>query len=174
MNTMVCVSVSVYRDELTRGKQYDVLAIDGDKRKIRIQGDNGRTRWFPSYCFDQSNCSVPTLDTFNLDDPIMPNEDSPIEVTVQLSNGERRWCIFATPSALANCGYWIEGTQIPFHYGNRHVIIAKELSEDLILRMLHEIDRQGALVDCTVPLDDVDDELESVRQRAVDGSTLDS
>ena len=163
MNKMVCVSVSVFRDALTRGKQYDVLAIDEDKRKIRITGDNGRTRWFPSYCLDQSNRSVPTLETFHLDDPITTNEDRAIEVTVQLSNGERRWCIFATPSALANCGFWIEGTQIPFHYSNRHIIIARELSEDLILRMLHEIDRQGALEDCTVQLDDVGDEMETIQ-----------
>lgn len=159
MSEMVCVSESVYRDALTRGKQYTVLAIDDEKRQVRIKGDNGRTRWFSAYCFDQSHRSVPTLATFHLDDPISPHEDRTIEVTVELTNGERRWCFFATPPALASCGHWIEGTQVPFHYDNRHIIIARELSEDLIGRMLRYIDSQGALVECTLELEPRDDEI---------------
>ena len=116
-----------------------------------MKGDNGRTRWFPAYCFGQSDRSVPTLATFHVDDPITLQEELPIEVTVKLSDGEQRWCIFATPSALVRCGDWIEGTQVRFYYGNRHIILAEELSEDLIGRMLHCIDSQGAMVECTLP-----------------------
>jgi hypothetical protein len=151
----------VYGDALTRGKQYAVIAIDDEKRQVRIKGDNGRTRWFPAYCFYQRDRQVPTLITFHIDDPIMPDEDLPIEVTVELSNGDRRWCIFTTPSALASCGNWIEGTHVPFHYGNRHIIIARELSEDFIRRMLHQIDSQGELVECTLTLEPIDDEMEA-------------
>lgn len=156
MNELVCVSESVYRTALTRGRHYMVLANDGEKRRVRIKGDNGRIRWFPAYCFNHSDMPVPTLATFHCDDPITPHKDLPIEVTVELSNGERRWCIFATPSALACCGDWIEGTNVPFHFGNRHVVVAGELSNDLIERMLRYIDRQGELLECTLPLEPVD------------------
>ena len=157
MTELVCVSESVYRDALTRGKLYTVFAFDEQNRQVRIKGDNGRIRWFPAYCFDQSHRSVLTLATFHLDYPIRSDEDLPIEVTAQLSNGERRWCIFATPSVLARCGNWVEGTEVPFHYGNRNIIMAKELSKDLIERMLHYIDSQGELVECTLPLETVHD-----------------
>lgn len=70
-------------------------------------------------------------------------------------------CTFITPSQLANHGEWIEGTQIPFHYENRCLIIAGQLSEDLIGRMLQAIESQGELVNCAHPLrnpeDDEDD-----------------
>jgi hypothetical protein len=151
----------MYRDALTRGKRYAVLAADDKMRQVRIKGDNGRIRWFPAYCFDQNNWSAPTLTTFCVDDPIRAEEALPIEVTVELSDGERRWCIFATPSALENCGNWIEGTEVPFHYGNRHIVVAKELSEDLIFRMLQYIDSKGELVECTLPLESYGDEKEA-------------
>lgn len=159
VNEMVCVSVSVYRDALTRGKQYTVLSVDYESSQVRVKDDKGRTRWFPAYCFGQRDRSVPKLVTFHFDDPISSHEDLPVEVTVELSNGERRWCIFSTPAALEGCGEWIEGTQVPFHYGNRHIIIAKELSEDFIRRMLHHIDNQGELMKCTLPLEPVYDKL---------------
>lgn len=88
MNEMICVHESVYRDALTRGKRYTVRAVDGEKRQVRITGDNGRTRWFLAYCFDQSDRSVPRLATFHLDDSIRPHEVRPIQVTVELSDGE--------------------------------------------------------------------------------------
>ena len=153
MNELVCVSESVYRGALTRGERYIVLGNDAEKRQVRIKCDNGRIRWFPAYCFDQGDRAVPMLTAFHLDDPISPDEDTPIEVTVELSNGERRWCIFATPSALASFGDWIDGTEIPFHFGNRHVIILRELSEDLVGRILRYIDTQGELLECTLPLE---------------------
>jgi hypothetical protein len=157
MSEMVCVRESVYRYALTRGQRYTVFAADDAKRQVRVKGNNGRTRWFPIYCFDQSTRSVPTLATFHLDDPISADDDLSIEVTVELSDGERRWCTFVTPDALASRGDWIDGTQIPFHYGNRHIVVARELSEDLIGRMLRYIDSQGELAQCTLPLEPVDD-----------------
>ncbi len=158
MSELACVSESVYRDALTRGKLYTVLATDGEKRQVRILGDNERIRWFPAYCFDQGDRTVPVLTRYWIEDPITSDYDLPIEVTVLLSNNEKRWCIFTTPSGLANCGDRVEGTEVCFHYGNRHIIIAGELSKELIGRMLHHIDRQGQLVECTFPLVHCDDE----------------
>lgn len=154
MSEVVCISESVYRGALTRGKHYSVLAADPDARQFRVRGDNGRARWFPAYCFDRGDRPVPVLAGFQLDDSIEPGEDLLIEVTVQLSSGERRWCVFATPAALASCGDWIEGTEISFHYHNRHIIVAGRLSEERIERVLRYIDAQGELIECTLPLAD--------------------
>jgi hypothetical protein len=141
----------VYQAALTRGRRYTILATDDERHQVRIKGDNGRTRWFPAFCFSSDSRPVPTLARYQLEDPIEPNQDNIIEVTMRLSDGQRRWCIFATPMALGNCRDWIEGTQIPFYYCNRHLIIAGELSEDLIGRMLRYIDCQGYLAECTLP-----------------------
>jgi hypothetical protein len=149
---LLCVNVSVYKNALTRSRRYSILATDNHKRQVYIMGDDKKVRWFPTYCFDQSDRSVPVLKEYHIDDPITSDQKRAIEVTVNLSNGERRWCFFVTPTALADSGYWIGGTKIHFHYGKRHIIIAEKLSEDLIGRMLTYIDSQGELVECTLPL----------------------
>jgi hypothetical protein len=118
---------------------------------VRLEGDNKRIRWFPIYCFDQIDCPVLTFKEYHIDDQITSDKNQAVEVSVIFSNGESRWCIFATPDALAKSGDWIEGTKIHFHYCNRHIIIAEELSEDLIGRMLTYIDSQGKLIECTIP-----------------------
>lgn len=141
---------SVFGQAISRGKRYPVLAADAAKRQVRIRGENGRTRWYPMGCFDMNGMDVPVLESFQILDAIGPGQDQFIEVDVHLSNGQHRWCWFATPKALANNGDWIEGTTIPFHFGNRHVIIAGELSEELIGLMLRHIDSQNALLDCTI------------------------
>ncbi len=157
MNELVCICESVYEQLLTRGNRYTALAMDDEKRQVRIKGDNGRIRWFPIHCFDKGDRPVTSLVKYQLDDMIAPSQDRIIEVTVHLSDGEQRWCIFATPAALASCGDYIDGTQVRFHYCNRHVIVAGELSEDLIGRMLRYIDSQGELAECTLSLADYSD-----------------
>jgi hypothetical protein len=152
MSAITCTSVSVYSGSLTRGRIYEVLANDDVKRQVRVKDDRGRSRWFPLYCFASDIQPVSTLVRFHVDDPRDLAEGRPVEVTVEHSDGSRRWCVFTTPEALTASGDWIEGTKIPFHYGNGHIILAAELSEDLIGRMLHEIDRQGKLEACTLPL----------------------
>ncbi len=158
MNELVCIRESVYEQLLTRGSRYTALAMDDEQRQVRIKGDNGRVRWIPSNCFDKSDRPVITLVKYQLDDTSTPSQDKTIEVTVNLSDGGQRWCIFATPEALASGGDYIDGTQVPFHYCNRHVIVAGELSEDLIGRMLRYIDGQGELAECTLPLADYSDD----------------
>ena len=158
MSELVCVRESVYPSALTRGKRYTVIAADDAKQQVRVKGNNGRARWFPLYCFEESTRSVPTLATYHLDDPISADDALSIEVTVELSDGERRWCTFITPAALADSGdHAIEGTQVFFRYNLRHLVVARALSEDLIGRMLHYIDSQGDLAECTQPLGRVDD-----------------
>jgi hypothetical protein len=129
------------------------LAVDETKRQIQVMGDNGRTRWFPIYCFDLLGREAPTLDSFEVDDNLDQADNMPLEVTVTLSNGQRRWCFFAAPAALHQTGNLIGGTEIPFHFCNQNLIIAGELTSELIGRMLSEIDSQGKLASCTVPIE---------------------
>lgn len=154
--------VSVFAQAITRGKRYPILAIDVAKRQVRVRGDNERTRWYPMHCFDVNGMHVPVLESFQVLDVIRPGQDQVVEVDVLLSNGQRRWCWFATPGALAKNGDRVQGTRVPFHFGNRHVIVAGELSDQLIELMLRHIDNQGALEDCTliVPEPDRDDAAE--------------
>jgi len=150
---MVCVTESVYESALTRGKLYEVLEADHEKRQIRIEGDNGRIRWFPNYCFCSAGTPVPTLVEYRLDDPI-DEAHSSIDVVVRMSDGEYRWCTFITPVALSDSGCIIEaeGIQSRFHFGLQHFIIANVLTEELIGKILRRIDGQGELIHCTVPI----------------------
>lgn len=152
MNELTCICVSVYAQALTRGRQYTILDQKG--KQYLLEGDNGRVRLFPNYCFTEGVISVPVLAHFQIEHPLELAETTILEVTVTLSTGEKRWCLVATPAALAHGGNWIEGTTIPFRYGLRHLIIASELNEVLIGRMLHYIDSQGQLLECTLPLTD--------------------
>jgi hypothetical protein len=68
-----------------------------------------------------------------------------IEVTVHLADGTRRWCFFMTPSALCACGDWINGTTIRFHYSPHMIIVAGELSREIIEEVLRDIDSRGDL-----------------------------
>ena len=162
MDSVVCISESIYHDALTRGKQYEVLEVDSEKHQIRIRGDNEQCRWFPMNCFDFGNRPVSIMTGLTIDDPIKPGDESLVEVTVSFSTGERRWCLFGTPAALSNGGSFIEDTRIRFHYANRHLIIADVLTEALIERILHYIDSQNELIECSLPLDlDAEDRSEA-------------
>lgn len=152
-----CKQISVYQGALTRGKQYLEIARDEGAQQVRIEDDRGRKRWYPMYCFDNGIEPLPMLVDYQLEDQTDTIENSFIEVTVTLSNGERRWCIVATPAALVGCGDWIPETQIRFHYRNRHMLVLEKLSEDLIGRVLRHIDTQGELEECTLPLATNDD-----------------
>jgi hypothetical protein len=48
---VVCTSTDTYGHALTRGKRYLVLEERADRSKLRLFGDHGRLRWFPSSCF---------------------------------------------------------------------------------------------------------------------------
>ena len=75
-------------------------------------------------------------------------------MTIELSDGERRWCFFLTPDAMKRCGDWVEGTQVRFHVGVPHMIVVAELSEDVIRRILEGRDRDGELEAHTMALDE--------------------
>lgn len=91
--------------------------------------------------------------SFILRDDLATQDTGAIEVELHMRDGTRRWCYFMTPSALAACGDWIEGTPIRIHYGAPHmIVVAGRLSEDLIEQALKHIARAGEVVRCTRPI----------------------
>ncbi|MFC1833599.1 hypothetical protein ACFL2Q_02550 [Thermodesulfobacteriota bacterium] len=90
------------------------------------------------------------LRSFEIEDALSTQDTGAIGVTVTLDSGERRWCFFMTPTALSNCGDWINGTQIRFHFGAKHmIVVAADLDETIIGKALTDIDRRGELLQCT-------------------------
>ena len=96
----------------------------------------------------------PVTDSFDytIDDEFEDGEDAVVEVTVSLSNGEKRWCDFATAAALSGWGWTIEGTDALFQHPNGHRVIVTSLTRDVIDRVLHYLDRHDELVESTIPL----------------------
>jgi hypothetical protein len=177
MHEATCMDISIYREALTRGKKYEVLAYDEAKGKIRVKGDNGRTRWFPKLCFDLKGRTVGVLESFTIDDPILDPKMDCIEVTVKLSTRRKRWCFFVTPSWLEaymsgtlepkpidHDGWVIHqitylGHTVTTREGRQfeaihvpHMIIVPELTPEIIEASLRYIDGQGELKECTKSL----------------------
>jgi hypothetical protein len=149
---VTCISQGNYIEALTRGKHYLVLDRDDAKEQIRVRGDNQRHRWFSSHLFDFENRPLLTMVSYTVDDKIENRSHAWVEVTITFNTGEHRWCSFTTPLALAEYGNFIPNTTIRFHYGLSHVIIANELSVELIGDMLKHVEAQNELMRCTLPL----------------------
>ena len=154
MKEATCISEAVYSHALTRGKRYDLHEIDRRKQQVRIEGDHKRFLWIPMYCFDFDNQPVVQMMLYCIDDPdkIQDQHIAMTEVTIKMSTGELRWCIFATPGHLAQHGDWIPETKVRFHFSMRHTIIINEITYVLIEKVLRYIDSQGELIECTLPL----------------------
>ena len=160
MPNATCINESAYAGALTYGRQYPVLALDHDEQpqKVRVQGDNGRVRWYPALCFDLTGRVIPRLETIQICDDLAASDTVLIEVEVTLSDGKRRWCWFATPAALANVGdCFINGTKVRVLYGMPHLIVVSALNDEVVSalneqvidQVLHHIERQGELLQCT-------------------------
>jgi hypothetical protein len=148
---VTCCCVSVYEDALTYGRKYAIIGANEDN--LRVENDAGRRGWYPRYCFELSGGDVPRLASFHLDDPL-PAE-IPVDVSMELADGSKRWCWFATPRMLERCGDHVPGTEVHMHYCG-HMIILSEISEQLIEAALRHLERQGELLDYTVPYNPVE------------------
>src|SRR3982751_508884 len=92
------------------------------------------------------------LRSYRVDDDLAAAGSRAIEVTVTLADEQRRWCFFITPGALAIVGDFIEGTAARFHLGELHMIVVSEWTQDVIERVLRELEREGELLRRTLPL----------------------
>ena len=93
------------------------------------------------------------LASFKLDDPLDRPHEGAVEVTITLDSGEARWCFFMTPDRLAQVGDYVSGTRVRAHYDAPHMIVVSELSEDIIGKVLGQLDSEGALERCSKPLE---------------------
>jgi len=152
LDIATCISESVYSDALTRGKKYTVLAVSDDGRQIKIKSNNGRQRWFPSISFDLTGNEVPFITDIVIDDDLNDPSTASVEVTVKLSNGEDRWCFFATPDMLARSSQIQLDEGVINMYGVRHLIVVSTVTGGMITQSLEAIDRQGELMNCTLPV----------------------
>ena len=92
---------------------------------------------------------MPSLESFQLEDPLDKPEQGAVEVVVHLDDGSDRWCLFFDPQRLALVGDWVEGTTVRVHLGVRHMIVVSELTEDVIDRVLRQLDKEGLLLEHT-------------------------
>ena len=75
-----------------------------------------------------------------------------VEVYLTLTTGEKRWCFFLSPSTVVNCGDYIEGTKVRAHYGAKHMFVLSEVTENNIRNLLNQIDKNGDILECTIPI----------------------
>jgi hypothetical protein len=176
MTTARCIHPLAYRQALTRDNEYEVVAHDEAKQQVRIKKDDrGRSRWYPQSCFDRWK-KGPSIVSFTLDDPIADTGHDCVEVTVHLSDGQRRWCIFVTANWLVTAisgivepkPIGIDGRQLhqitwldrslaandgtEFRMTNApHMIVVSELSAAIVEEALRDIDGRGELERCTRP-----------------------
>ncbi len=149
MSEATCISEAGYGVALTYSRKYEILVRDEDKRQVKVKGDNGRARWFPMGCFDLTGSEIPVLTTITIRDDLEPEPSSWVEVDLELSDGQKRWCWFATPKLLLKAGDRIEGTSIRALYGVPHLIVVNEVTAEIISQVLHHIEKQGELLKCT-------------------------
>ena len=153
MGVVTCVKESVYSAALTRGETYEVTEVDQAKHQVRLRGESGRTRWFPMHCFVEGSIKVPVLAGFSVDDPLDGRSQGLVEVTVELTGGQKRWCLVATPKGLVSSGEELEGGVAEFHAPNHHLLIISSLTVGTIGALLRHLDSQGELEACTLPLE---------------------
>jgi hypothetical protein len=144
-----CTGVGVYGHALTFGNQYVVLSHDTGKRQIRVRGDHGKMRWFPTYWFDLSGRPVVKLVSLHIDDPLGDPLLS-VDVGLEFSDGQRRWCTFVTPEILSGVG---GNAECPdgrlLMYDAPHMIIVSAITRDTIETSIAYIESQGRLLECS-------------------------
>ena len=119
---------------LTYGEVYDVLAEDLEKRQYRVKGCNGRTRWYPSYCFVPLNFPTPRITSFEIDES---------EVNITLDDGTKRWLNLISLSHLSSI------LQSNVFYQDRASVFVSDLKEADIESILRELQNTGKLLSAT-------------------------
>jgi hypothetical protein len=149
MSEATCVGEAGYGAALTYSRKYEILALDEEKRQVKIKSDNGRVRWFPMGWFDLTGAEVAVLVSITIWDNLEPEANGWVEVELALSDGQKRWCWFVTPNLLLKAGDSVEGTNIQALYGVPHLIVVNEVTAEIISQVLHHIEKRGELLKCT-------------------------
>jgi hypothetical protein len=146
---VTCTSEGVYSDALVYGRKYEVLACNEEKRQVKVRGKNGRSRWYPCGCFDMAGAEAPKMTRILKYDALEKPVDW-VEVDIELSDGQRRWCYFITPDLLLQqAGKLMYSTERLLSYNAPHMIVVNTLSKEGIELSLQYIQSQGELLRCT-------------------------
>jgi len=143
---ITCRNATSYRGMLTRAKKYMVLDIDYNKSCVKILCDNGKTRLFPLEFFDLDGNDVPMLVNWSFDDNIedVKREDflTWVEVTIELSDGTKRWCKLFTTEIISKI------LSLPNNFGIYYpnIIIVKSFDYNDVDKMLKEMDENDELI----------------------------
>lgn len=96
---------------------------------------------------------MPRIIEHKITDDLRLRNEIAIEVEVVFDTGEKRWCYFMTPQALATCGDLLEGSQgVRVHPGVSHMIVCSHLNEEIVENALRQLDREDTLYSHTHPL----------------------
>ncbi|WP_047155483.1 hypothetical protein [Aneurinibacillus tyrosinisolvens] len=146
---VICNSVGSYVEALTRGKEYEVIAENEEKEQIKILGDNNRARWFNKYYFVPCGSNVSVLVKWQFDDVIHDSSEKSLqhpEITVILSDGQKRWCSICTKAGLME---YIERNMDGNIFLIENQIIVKDFSHEVVNEALIHLDQQNELISST-------------------------
>ena len=90
------------------------------------------------------------LKSFEIIDDFSIASTGAVEVTVELQNGQRRWCYFMTPQALSRCGDLLSDARTRVHYNTPYMIVVSEINRGIVDEALKLIDEEGELEFCTL------------------------
>lgn len=152
MEMVTCISVGVYQDNLTRGKQYALTEENGERHQVHIKGDQGRLRWFPSFCFDFENNPVSHLVSWQFDNDIESDAQTWMpEALLALSDGSRRFCLLATPQTLAHLV-----SSPGSYFSSHHLVVVCSYDFNTVDKALHHLDASGCLAETSLLIVDED------------------
>lgn len=156
---VTCVSVGTDPEALTRGQGYEVVALDEEKGRVRIHGDDGRTGWFPLDWFDLEGRPTPTLVRWWFADAVQDETRDLVDVSFELSDGTLRWCWMGTPDYLkwlleerSDPAQWAAAWE-PAVWGP-HLIVVRRLTQEEVDWVLRHIDQQGELAAISLPFEE--------------------
>jgi hypothetical protein len=142
---VICADPLGYSSALTRGKLHKLLAHDVTRARVRVQGDNGRIRWFPSSCFDMvQNDYTIWIEAESWEAGEWRPEDSNSDVVVMRSDGSHWVATFVsyqnvetltqknkqTREALSGAYFWCS-----------NMLLVDEVSRGRIEEVVHELMR---------------------------------
>lgn len=137
---LFCINESVYAQHITKGKTYTVQELKDEQ--VRIQTDGGKLAWFPVSCFAMEK--PPIIVAIRIDDQIADPENDCVEVTVEFSNGEKRWTTFTTPNYLT---VLLESNNYLFL---PKFVFLKTLNEETIRETVVSLDKQNEFIGVSI------------------------
>jgi hypothetical protein len=146
LQKVTCISVGVYEHAITKGKVYDLLAVENDN--YRIKGNHDRLVWINKFYFSDGIINVPLLVSWCFDDDI--DQINFIDVTFTFSNGSKRWAMVTTPEKLQS--HFENAKVYPPGFNMHHLIILRSFRDEDVEVTFRTLDLQGDLEEATLPL----------------------